>query len=301
MSCQRVLSLLSAYMDGEVETADADAIARHLAACASCACEYELLRRTTAMLKSTAEIEPPACLLEQIKAATVKRPALRARVYAALGTAGRMPQYVRWTAAGAAAVCVILGVLLLHPGAKQSAPAPTERPVASQPADTQVEVAEVIPAPSAPHTIAPAEIARPTHVSGFPRRAHRWHAKTVAKLPKPHKRVLAAAAKLESGAETEKAAEPKDAGSPDEATLAANAVGPADADSTAEQSAAEARRIKIASAVRDDLEARLKRHAEALESLRAQIAARSGDGKYLGRTAGIEGRKYSVELASIWF
>jgi len=297
MSCQKILSLLSVYMDGEAEARNADAVEKHLATCASCAREFEALRRTAGMLRTTAEIEPPASLLAQIETATVNQPGFRAKLLTAFAT-WRMPQQARWLAAGAAATGVLIGILVSHPGTKQTAPTPTAsappsagRLVTSQPADIGVQGVE---APSARSASPAAAIGRPVRATHFHKKTHRWRTKTVAKAPKFPERP--AAVEPESGIETE-SSEPSETAS-DEGTLVADAAEPTEAGLAAGQ-ASKAEETKV-EAIKSDLEARLKRQAEALEKFRAQIAA-SRRGKYLSRTEGTEGRKYSVELAIIWF
>jgi len=295
VSCQRILSLLSMYIDGEAQ-ADADAIEEHLAACASCARELELLRRAAVMLRAAAEIEPPAFLLEQIEAATLRRPTFWAGLRATIAAPQWMPRYARWMAAGAAAVGVLIGVLVLQPNPKQSVHAPTltrpspSKSVAGKPASTGVQVVEVGTAAST-H-------ASSTAAAGH-KKTHRWHSMTMAKAPRSGKGTLGKlTAKPESPVESESPVEPE-TGSPDGATLVAETGKPAD-DSAAKEPTPKAEEIRVA-AIRSNLEARLKRQAEAFEKLRAQIAARNEGRKHLSRPECVEGRGYSVELASIWF
>lgn len=109
MSCQKVLSLLSAYGDGEAQTSDAEMIERHLSECDSCASEWKALQAMTGMLRTTPEVEPPAFLLAQIEAATVNRTGILARIQRAFD---QIPTSARWATAPVAAAIVLMGVLL---------------------------------------------------------------------------------------------------------------------------------------------------------------------------------------------
>ena len=298
MSCQGILSLLSTYIDGEAQ-AHADEIEEHLATCASCARELELLRQAAGMLRAAAEIEPPAFLLERIEATTVRRPAFWARLRGTLAAPRLMPQYARWTAAGAAAVGVLIGILVLQPNPKQSVHAPTlavrpspSKSVAGRPANTgvQVEVGAAAFAQAGPTAGWRARIGH--------EKTHRWHAMT-AKAPRSRdagsKKLTA---KHGSPAESGSPVKPE-AESPAGATLVAETVKPAD-DLAAKEPTPKAEEIRVA-AFRSNLEARLKQQAEAFEKLRAQMAARNEERKRLSSPEFVEGRRYSVELASIWF
>lgn len=71
--CQTTRDLLSAYVDGELPPAEAEAIADHLATCAQCSAEYQTMLETVAAVRSQ---------LERYAAPDV----LRARIRAALAT-----------------------------------------------------------------------------------------------------------------------------------------------------------------------------------------------------------------------
>jgi len=112
MDCERFLSLLSAYIDGEVHGQEAERLEQHLAVCESCARELEALRRTTALLSANAEVEPPDFLLERIEAATVGRKGIFERVRARLE---RVPRYVQIAGASLAAAGLLAFVILTQP------------------------------------------------------------------------------------------------------------------------------------------------------------------------------------------
>jgi anti-sigma factor RsiW len=65
-NCQSVRKKLSAYQDGEVTTAEKDAIDAHLRACEACRKQNEALLQTYRMLKGLPEIEPAPGLSRRI-------------------------------------------------------------------------------------------------------------------------------------------------------------------------------------------------------------------------------------------
>lgn len=148
MSCQRVVSMLSAYIDGEVHGQDANLVKQHLEQCASCAQELKVLQRTTEVLRAVPEVEPPASLMEQIEAATVKRVGLLARLQRAFDY---MPGYTRWAAGTVAAAAVLMGILVSQTGDVR-APGKAESPVAKV-----QEIAPTAPAKPFPSVEMPSE------------------------------------------------------------------------------------------------------------------------------------------------
>jgi anti-sigma factor RsiW len=65
-TCQSVRKKLSAYQDGEVTTAEKDAIDAHLRTCEACRKQHEALLQTYRMLRSLPEIEPAPGLSRRI-------------------------------------------------------------------------------------------------------------------------------------------------------------------------------------------------------------------------------------------
>lgn len=59
MSCRRVQSRLSAYLDGELPPAERVRVSDHLAGCARCAAEAASLRRTVRLMRTTGGFVPP--------------------------------------------------------------------------------------------------------------------------------------------------------------------------------------------------------------------------------------------------
>jgi len=145
MSCQKVMSMLSAYIDGEVQNSDAGMIKAHLSECDSCASEWRALQCMTGMLRTTPEVEPPAFLLAQIEAATVNRTGFLTTIKRAFD---HVPTTVRWAGAPIAAALVLLGILLSNNGSIQTPIAvnnPTERIEKASPGLPNVTVEEQTP------------------------------------------------------------------------------------------------------------------------------------------------------------
>ncbi len=65
-TCQSVRKKLSAYQDGEVTSAEKDAIDAHLRTCETCQKEHEVLLQTYRVLRSMPEIEPAPGFSRQI-------------------------------------------------------------------------------------------------------------------------------------------------------------------------------------------------------------------------------------------
>lgn len=65
-TCQSIRKKLSAYQDGEVGTAEKDAIEAHLRTCEACRKKHEALMQTYRMFRSLPEIEPAPGLSRRI-------------------------------------------------------------------------------------------------------------------------------------------------------------------------------------------------------------------------------------------
>lgn len=280
MSCQRVVSLLSAYIDGEVEQADVDLVGEHLRSCTACAREYQQLRHTAAALSKVPEVEPPASLLDRIEAATVKRPTFQVRLRTAFGA---VPQYARWAAGGAAIAGVLLAGLLLHLAGQRVAddlagpPSGQEEVIATEPSGGALGSASEVGA---------ADTKR--HVGT--RRAARAKTRQV---------VSAALGSLEAARSAVDAEAPTESVSSDEAVLVAEL--PEDSDrSAADGPASDSEAARLARAMARQ-NARLEQEADALERERMQLASRGGSRRNETYADRVQGRKYSVGLASIRF
>jgi anti-sigma factor RsiW len=58
-ACVAVLGRISAYLDGELEAADCDAIERHCQTCTSCAIVVQGLRETIGLCRGVAAVPIP--------------------------------------------------------------------------------------------------------------------------------------------------------------------------------------------------------------------------------------------------
>ncbi|MBI3947929.1 MAG: zf-HC2 domain-containing protein [Armatimonadetes bacterium] len=155
MSCRRIRSRLSEYMDGELAALEGARVREHLARCPRCAAEAEALRRVAGVARRVGAYEPPPNLrarLDAVVLAGLSREQVRVpwsqRFQAVLAPAGTL---------AAAAAALFLAVRLAGPG---SVPHPTtpvpdgaSRSVASapptRPADALMPAAEGILPPSA--------------------------------------------------------------------------------------------------------------------------------------------------------
>jgi len=303
MSCQHVLSLLSAYIDREVQSSDSEMIREHLDQCAACTRELDLLRRTSAMLGTVSEVEPPVFLLEQIEAATVKRPTFTARLRAAFEPVWRSPQYVRWSAAGVVAAGALVAILVFQPGMQRMAQGP-----AGVPGSPSKGTVAVRPAPGgSPQELASRPIPevpsitvteRPRRGTNLHRRSVPRHAVTTAKAPAPAK-IAPPTPAAEAALPAESPGALVDAAPADQLLLAAEPSEPSDAALDAKRKSAPSE-LAVAEGPAS-LAARLAQDTDALADLRAKLAARNKQRKYDTHLERIEGGKYSVQLASIRF
>lgn len=76
MNCQKVRENLSAYLDGELNKAEASSLAAHLLTCNNCRQEWEQLKMINALWQELPEIEPPPNFMqglsEKLAAATAE-------------------------------------------------------------------------------------------------------------------------------------------------------------------------------------------------------------------------------------
>jgi anti-sigma factor RsiW len=125
-TCKSFRKKLSAYQDGELESADKNVIEAHLRTCDACRKQHEALRQTYRMLRSLPEIEPDPGLSRRIvDSATLAQEPFWVR---ALGEAFRcLPAPAAMVALAAAGLLVgtMLGNLLIegqfHPSHRLSA------------------------------------------------------------------------------------------------------------------------------------------------------------------------------------
>lgn len=301
MSCQKVLSLLSAYVDGEVQPADGEFIESHLATCASCAHELEMLQRTTAMLGNTPELDPPAFLLEQIEAATVKRPSVWGRLRAVFSPVQRVPEYARWAVAGVAAAGILAAILVSQPGTRHTVryPAtqqPADRVVATEPADqpTADEKPEIKPSVS---TTSQANSVRRAIALEPRRRTARTHTGLIRQTASG-KIALPASDAASSVSETAASGELEENPAPESSVVEETATSPTEV--VAEATPSDSPEVEIVKVPLPSRETKLTQH-DVLSEVRSDIVARSRQRKIQPTEERIEGKKYSVELASVRF
>ena len=278
MSCQRVLSLLSAYMDNEVCSADARMLEGHLAGCASCSRELALLQVTARMLASTPDVEPPGSLLEQIEAATIRRPSIWQRL--GVPTVGT---YGRWAASAAVAAAILLAILVSRPP-HQTANQPTDRPqppIAVHP--------EFVERP----TQSPGAVIARKPVKSHPRREHRPRVE-IAMLPA--KKPVAKAAPIKPARKLIETKADLAVSSPPAAEQAA----PETSTTVASAAPEPAKEVKVAQAATKPADS-IQKENDSLAQLRAQLAAKNKNKKVQVKNDPIEGHKVSVALASIRF
>lgn len=111
--CERTVSQISAWIDGDLSPRRARRVADHVAGCAECGRVARDLRRLRDLHRELPDHEPPAALLQQVLTTV-----------AAEGRAARSARTWLWPAVVAAAVTVIVGALLVVPRGEVPAPRP---------------------------------------------------------------------------------------------------------------------------------------------------------------------------------
>lgn len=304
MSCQRVLSMLSAYVDGEVHGPDASLIERHLEQCASCAQELRALQRTTEVLRAAPEVEPPAFLMQQIEAATVKRVGLLTSLRRAFDY---VPRYARWAPATCgAAAAVVAAILFALPGGVKG-PGAMEGPVVRL-----HEAAPAGPAMPLPGVEKPAEMSSEPTVVVTERPRRKLPVKWAVRQEEPAPATTAAPTSAEESIESKEAetvAVVDEGGEADEDTLAADSrfgefgVAKAETDVAAPVAAEPASATTVAEAEITEGEHAVAAPEEpgAIEELRAKLKGRDTQRLHSPYVERVEGKKYSVELVSFRF
>jgi anti-sigma factor RsiW len=286
--------MLSAYIDGEAQTSDAETIKTHLSECDSCASELRALQAMTGMLRTTPEAEPPAFLLAQIEAATVNRTGFLARVKRAFD---HVPTTARWASAPIAAAVVLLGILLANNRAVQ-VPMVVNEPTQG------VEQA----APGLPNAVVEEQLPAVPAAPGRPKTRATWsyHGKKVAPAPMVANQPKKGSA--EEGNLVSRAEEPASTEEPkleppviEEKDVASNTPAEPEARPTATTSD----RAKPVEVVKASSEKPAKKplaldEPGAIEQLRTKLAAKNKS-KQSGHEDRIEGKKYSVGLISLRF
>ncbi len=292
MSCQKVMSMLSAYIDGEVQSSDAGMIKTHLSECDSCAAEWKALQAMTGMLRTTPEAEPPAFLLAQIEAATVNRTGFLTRLQRAFDC---VPTMARWASAPIAAAVVLLGILFSNNGDVKipvAAKSPTERiekAIPGIPGLPSIAVQEQTPATGKVVAARPGTKAVwrvPTSKAGV--KAAGEHGDQASRELKPEdKAEPVEEPKLEQPVLDETAVEESSESGPEPVVLAeAHPEGPASVVKVSNEKPAKR------TPVLDE--------PGAMDQLRAKLASKN-KGKLNGQEDRLEGRKYSVGVISLRF
>jgi anti-sigma-K factor RskA len=122
MTCQQVQKLLPDYSVGRLGPRRQEALARHLATCATCAQEWAAMQGSLALLERLDRAEPPAGLWAQIEARLTPerpRPFWRAWPQRWLGQPWRRAPAL----AAALAVVAVAVVLFLRPSPPAAPPA----------------------------------------------------------------------------------------------------------------------------------------------------------------------------------
>ena len=295
MSCHEVVSMLSAYIDGEVQDSDAEMIKSHLGECDSCAAECKALQSMTGMLRTTPEVEPPAFLLAQIEAATVKRAGFLARLQRAFD---QVPTTARWAAAPVAAAVILLGILLSNPGDVRTpvvVKSPTERVESAVPGTPSITVEEKT-------TPSGSKIAVRRHVVKTGWKSHSERRLTGSSLVASNGTVDRVVADSDAG-KTARSDEPK----PEEPVASdafATAGGTAESGpDVAIKSPDTDQPVTVAKAPTEKPAKKavtLDEQPSGIDLLRAKLAKKAR-AKYNSQEDRLEGKKYSVELVSLRF
>lgn len=117
MTCQRIEELLSAYLEGELRTAERAEVEAHLAGCPECAELAALMREETAAAAAFPQVEPSAELMARLYAvaeAERGKSAGKRRVFRPifdwLSRPALQPAY-----AAATGLLIVLTFVLFHP------------------------------------------------------------------------------------------------------------------------------------------------------------------------------------------
>jgi anti-sigma factor RsiW len=294
MNCVKVRNLLSEYLDGEIQGTDREIIEEHLAECDSCARVSAVLQSTSRLLCEVGEVEPPAGLLAQIEAATINRPTLGQKARTALEQLTRVPASARWAMASATAAVALAFVMMSHPGTHQIATAPVHSPQSPSVTAAQPAASPAVTPASKP---APVVVAETKAVpASQPTRAQRRHmialAKTVThRRPAVKAPVHTAVAKVAPKVTPIPVAE-------ESATSDVTANQNVPAAAPAPETEQEIKIVRASVAPQADWQ---KKEADSLAELRAKLAARNKQRRYEVQPETLDGRKVSIDLASIRF
>lgn len=271
MKCTEIRKIISLYIDGELERETKAAVKKHLAECEACAVEASLLESTAKAVGSVSEIEPPAFLLESIRAATVERKSVMDRVRSAFRP---FPAYARMAAAAIAVAAVILVI-------GQTNVQPPMNELASTPDPVKIIAEKTVPVETKSTVVEPAAVSVKKPVAA----AHKKSVRT---------RVVE---KVESSKEVV-GREPVVAAKPDEAVSEPAAEETFDIKKEEEK-------INSADSGREGFVIASSNLAEEesspMEMLREKLAARNASRIYIVERAGAEEIKVSYGIAKLKF
>lgn len=156
--CLAALGELVAFLDGELAPAQAEAVAAHLAGCASCGAERRALDATWAALDLLTPLEARPAWTEQVE---------RAALGGERAKAGRLVRFGGWRAVAAVAAAGLLAAGLAWLATR---PAPEASPVALRPdapapRPRPVEPPEVVPPRPEPEDVDELPEVDPPHLA----------------------------------------------------------------------------------------------------------------------------------------
>lgn len=114
MNCEKIKVQLSAYIDNEVSKKRSALIRKHLATCANCRHEEQLLRKTSRLMKNWEDVRAPDrffCEALLAKAENVSRQPHRSIIHAVRPMAGPR-SLIKVAVYGTAALLLCVGVIL---------------------------------------------------------------------------------------------------------------------------------------------------------------------------------------------
>lgn len=135
-SCSDVLERLDAWIDGDLDDAEAAAIKGHVDQCESCRAEQLLAETVVAELRALPRFDVPERVLQAVRRET--RPSLVERIRAFLEEYG-----IRPVPAFAVVAAVVLMVLVISPWRRTTEPQYTEQEIARAAAETRLALAYV--------------------------------------------------------------------------------------------------------------------------------------------------------------
>ncbi len=134
--CADVLERLDAWIDGDLDDAEAAAVKAHVDQCESCQAEQQLAETVVAELRALPEFDVPERVLQTVRKKTLSTFAERLRAFFDDLVSRPVP-------ALAAAAAVVLIFLVLSPWSRPTEPQYTDQEVARAAAETRLALAYV--------------------------------------------------------------------------------------------------------------------------------------------------------------